>query len=674
MDIITLALALKKSKIYTDDLLDEKLDLSGGTLSGNLDLGGNNVSGIQDIYGEGIHLDILTANDDGIIGVDSDMEMRGGKILTGLPAPNNAADATNKQYVDAVDALKANIFVRQAQGITTGNNIQGMHVRVPTAPAYTTDWSFVTADGQSFTRTDNNFVYRDSGGNETKLLENGVVLIADWTIANPFYISAITGDYSNPEFFYRYFDIKDLDQRIGLVSALETDDKSSIVNAINSLHDYVDALVESAEVSDSPFESYADFLAGSGGGIAQGKYAYVTFTDTDTWPSGGKWDSIAVGDTWRLDCGVSAWSPTSNMTASATATIADQSGTNALKAAGNDTVTEWLQSFRNNLKRLLGMLKTDGDGTKALLDDGTYGAAGKVNKVNGIAPDESITDPTDPGFRNVKTDYVFATEAEFNAADPTIPDGATVDKLWEYPDNYAGFIVVPDESQRTGNLIPVSGAASWTADKMGFVYARILAAGAGDVYVTRNGNKILNPWGNQSNWVDTASGVFAVTKGDIIAFSGGGSTAAGFNNVLQFMPPKLIAKDLPVVVEKNGSYSLDEVKTAETWIDGKPIYKRTFSFTTPAALGSNATYTTGVLNVKIVVKSEFIVEPPSANKLCFANVYFKSDGTLQISSSAFVSYTNSREIRFVANLPSGSSADLVNVPIHCTVYYTKTTD
>jgi hypothetical protein len=57
---------------------------------------------------------------------------------------------------------KANIYVRQAQGITYGNNIQGMHILVPSDFSYSTDWDLGTADGQHFIRTDNNLVYVDS--------------------------------------------------------------------------------------------------------------------------------------------------------------------------------------------------------------------------------------------------------------------------------------------------------------------------------------------------------------------------------------------------------------------------------------------------------------------------------------------------------------------------------
>jgi hypothetical protein len=248
-----------------------------------------------------------------------------------------------------------------------------MRIRVTDPDAHVSEWSFGTADGQAIAWISGDLGYSDGQGGHVWIVKDGEVLIADYVIENPFLIDEIWGVFEDEAVFRRHFDLDDIDQRIGLISALETDDKSSVVNGINSLKGYVDTLALSSEVSDSPFESYAAFIAGSGGGIAQGKYAYVTFTASDTWPQGGKWDRIAEGDTWRLDCGASAWLPTSDMTAATTATLTDAAATNALKVAGNDTVTSWLQSFRNNIKGLLGTVKTNGDGTKALLDNGTYG-------------------------------------------------------------------------------------------------------------------------------------------------------------------------------------------------------------------------------------------------------------------------------------------------------------
>jgi hypothetical protein len=119
--------------------------------------------------------------------------------------------------------------------------------------------------------------------------------------------------------------------------------------------------------------------------------------------------------------------------------LPDNRGKVFVEMDGSMSVIGW-----DAAQAVVDIIKTDGDGTMALLDDGTYGAAGKVNKVNGIGPDESITDPSAEGFRDVKTDYVFATEAEFNAAEANIPKGARVVKTWEFPDNTSALASRPD--------------------------------------------------------------------------------------------------------------------------------------------------------------------------------------------------------------------------------------
>ncbi|MDR2085763.1 MAG: hypothetical protein LBP72_01155, partial [Dysgonamonadaceae bacterium] len=214
--------------------------------------------------------------------------------------PKNLIDVENE--VLQLVKSKANIFVRLAQGITIGNNIQGMHIIAKPPFAYFTDWTLTAADGATMVRTDNSFVYTKANGTVVTLVDNGNILINDYVIEEPFLITEMEGSFTNVNLFYRYFDIKDLDQRIGLVSALQTVDKSSIVNAINSLKGYVDGILESSEIAGSPYANYAAFMAGAGATITPSKYAYVTFTDTDTWPTGGNWNKIVAGETWRLDC------------------------------------------------------------------------------------------------------------------------------------------------------------------------------------------------------------------------------------------------------------------------------------------------------------------------------------------------------------------------------------
>jgi hypothetical protein len=309
------------------------------------------------------------------------------------------------------------------------------------------------------------------------------------------------------------------------------------------------------------------------------------------------------------------------------------------------------------------MLKSDGDGTKALLDDGTYGAAGKVNKVNGISPDASITDPTDPNFRNVKTDYVFATEAEFDAAAASIPDGATVVKLWEYPDNYAGFMVVPDYS-KIENINRIStNNGTWTVDRTGFIamsaFARNTSGSIVIEYVVNNITAgVYRLYAND----DSNRGIretIAVKQGDIvrIQLSSSTGTITDFNIACNFIPSKLVAKELPVVVEKNGSYSLDEVKTAETWIDGKPIYKLTFTCSITIPDTTNGVPTSTVIpNISTFVRSEITTSAYSSvvgNEQLFAYA-IKNTGVIGIWGNAF---NNAQSyLRYV------------------TVYYTKTTD
>ena len=121
------------------------------------------------------------------------------------------------------------------------------------------------------------------------------------------------------------------------------------------------------------------------------------------------------------------------------------------------------------------------------------------------------------------------------------------------------------------------------------------------------------------------------------------------------------------MVEKNGSYSLDEVKTAETWIDGKPIYRRAFTGTITADADERVTTTlNGVDNVADIVDSGgwIVANTTSMKRNMFpmvslgstfiANLTIDLDMTLVMGTS----YTNER----------------INAPYNIWVEYTKTTD
>jgi hypothetical protein len=62
------------------------------------------------------------------------------------------------------------------------------------------------------------------------------------------------------------------------------------------------------------------------------------------------------------------------------------------------------------------------DGSMKLVGD----RLGKINTVNGISPDTN---------KNVQTDYIYQTEADFEADKDNIPVGSTVIKMYEYPEN-----------------------------------------------------------------------------------------------------------------------------------------------------------------------------------------------------------------------------------------------
>ena len=228
---------------------------------------------------------------------------------------------------------------------------------------------------------------------------------------------------------------------------------------------------------------------------------------------------------------------------------------------------------------------TDENGDQTAYGKDTFG---QVDTVNGIPPDAN---------KNVQTDYVYATEAEFEADKANIPVGATVIKLYEYPDSTAGFMVVPDYANReTANRIVDTNNGTWVADRTGFVFAGGFATSGGsslnqveiDVLVNNKSVFYTNTMIAASKHLNTHQ-TFPVLKDDVVRIlinNTGGGTLSAIQTWCYFMPPKFVKKELPVVVEKNGSYSLDEVKTADTWLDGKPIYKKTYQ-KTYTALGKD---------------------------------------------------------------------------------------
>jgi hypothetical protein len=192
----------------------------------------------------------------------------------------------------------------------------------------------------------------------------------------------------------------------------------------------------------------------------------------------------------------------------------------------------------------------------------TIGEAGKIDTVNNRDPDNN---------KNVDT-HVTMTQAEYDAiTDKSVLEGLQITLTdVNYPDG--GLMMVPDYANReTINRTPTAGS-SWPVDRTGFVFLQYqrnadVADGATTFFINEQvaGISRLPNEGTIS--------IVPVAKGDVIR---AGSTHYT-SSYCFFIPPKLVQKLPPIIVEGNGSYSYDEIETNDTWVDGRKIYKKTFS-------------------------------------------------------------------------------------------------
>lgn len=107
------------------------------------------------------------------------------------------------------------------------------------------------------------------------------------------------------------------------------------------------------------------------------------------------------------------------------------------------------------------------------------------------------------------------------------------------------------------------------------------------------------------------------------------------------------------------TYSTEEVKTGEKWIDGKPIYKKTFTITPTST--SQTTYKHNIANVDVIwLDGDSFLHVGNAS--IPAN-YFRN-------SSVYI-YTHVDSLNIIGLV---SAEGWLNVPMQITVKYTKTTD
>jgi hypothetical protein len=246
------------------------------------------------------------------------------------------------------------------------------------------------------------------------------------------------------------------------------------------------------------------------------------------------------------------------------------------------------------------------------------------------------------GATSVTCYYIPPLLTDTNLSWPEMPDGAAVP------------VMVPDFKRiQYTNLITANGG-TWTADRVGFVKAWCGSGSNGErsIYLNNEvfgGSSIAG--GANTIWLP-------VTPGDVVKIT---SAAASSAIGCYFIPPKYINKELPVVVEKNGSYSLEEVKTADTWIDGQPIYKKTIPFTNFAYGTAGGIYVleSGFGQTKQAVKMEGFSISNDNGQTAFINTSL---------SGWFIDVTVlNNDLIVRAATGSGTS----NISGYITVYYTK---
>jgi hypothetical protein len=261
-------------------------------------------------------------------------------------------------------------------------------------------------------------------------------------------------------------------------------------------------------------------------------------------------------------------------------------------------------------------------GTSIPVKKGGTGATDKTNALKNLLPDLSGNDGKVLGLNSGTPTWVDQTGG-----------GAT---SYMFPD-YANMETIKQISANNG---------TWQVDRDGYIFGYgYNETGNFDILVDGVAAAHFGSFG-ASSWGATVQ----VTKGSKVQIKSTGSNVT--NIACYFIPPKYSTPPQPIVVDEGvgGSYSLDEVKTAETWLDGKPIYKKTLAWTTTTvAIGASE-------NIAAVNDIETIVDTT------VKNVSGTSAITVLLSGNTVVLRNE-----MTAQISAG-------VQWYITIYYTKTTD
>lgn len=108
-------------------------------------------------------------------------------------------------------------------------------------------------------------------------------------------------------------------------------------------------------------------------------------------------------------------------------------------------------------------------------------------------------------------------------------------------------------------------------------------------------------------------------------------------------------------------YSTSEKKTGATWIDGKPIYRKTIPVIAPSVSGTASTTAHNISDIDWIIKFEGTTSTS-------AGLFFPVN--MPAGSSQFIQcQVDKTAIYLITNIPAVLSRDA-----QITVFYTKTTD
>lgn len=186
-------------------------------------------------------------------------------------------------------------------------------------------------------------------------------------------------------------------------------------------------------------------------------------------------------------------------------------------------------------------------------------------------------------------------------------DGSTFDTA-EYPELFSklGTNVLPvwsDPSQPTAKL-PINGTGSiqfnLTTTNTAAPYDGIINFGYSIAHVrTIYINDVPRAISGNSESGNTTQ--VQVKKGDLVRVQLSLDTAANYNWAIWYTKPKLIKAatigiaDIDInTIKQELTYSTEETLTGKTWIDGKPIYRKTYYSSTNWANNANVDTISGI--------------------------------------------------------------------------------